>query len=200
MARFAIPLRPCVTLCCDRLQLYVIGDAPQSSYHQHQGPRTGSPRRERLSLTVPSGQSRFDNDGYDARSDAMPEATHTDQPWSYITFLLSGDTKLLPVRHTSRARSNFASAQRIKVTVLERPRPARTSAVVSWRDLTACCYWEQLWQRCRARKRGFCALTGTEIAVGDDVYRPQLVDPAPLNIDAMILASVMETIPLAKRI
>jgi uncharacterized protein DUF3331 len=130
----------------------------------------------------------------------MPEATHTDQPWSHITSLLSGDTKPLPVSYTSRARSNLVSAQRIKVTVLERPRPARTSAVVSWRDLTACCYWEQLWQRCRARKRGFCALTGTEIAAGDDVYCPQLADPAPLNSDAMILASAMETIPLAQRV
>jgi hypothetical protein len=93
----------------------------------------------------------------------MPEATHTDQPWSYITSLLSGDTQPLPVSHTSRANSNLASAQRIKVAVLERP--TRMSAVVSWCELAACCYWEQLSRRCRARKRG-------------------------LLLDAMILASV----------
>jgi hypothetical protein len=104
----------------------------------------------------------------------MPEATHTDQPWSYITSLLSGDTQPLPVSHTSRANSNLASAQRIKVAVLERP--TRTSAVVSWCDLQSAVIGSS-YGGAAARKRGFCALTGTEIAAGDDVYRPRLVDP-----------------------
>jgi hypothetical protein len=99
----------------------------------------------------------------------MPEATPTDQPLVVHESLLSGDTQPLLASHPSRANANRVSAQCIKVAVLERP--PRTSAVVPWRDLTACWYWEQLWRRCRARKRGFCALTGTEIAAGDDVYR-----------------------------
>ncbi len=126
----------------------------------------------------------------------MPEPTPSDRPWSYVTSLLSGNAQPLPVTYMSRARLNLASPRRVKVIVLERHGP--TSAVVSWCDSTACCYWEQLWRRCRARERGFCALTGTEIVAGDDVYRPRLVDPAPLNIDAMILASVMEAMPLGE--
>jgi hypothetical protein len=124
----------------------------------------------------------------------MPEATHTDQPLVVHTSLLSGGTQPLLVSHTSRANSNLSSAQRIKVAVLECP--TRRSVVVSRCDLTVSCLREQLWRRCSAQKRGFCALTGTEIAAGDDDYRLPLVDPVPLNLDAMILASVMETIPL----
>ena len=48
-----------------------------------------------------------------------------------------------------------ASCRRIKIIILEREGPLR--ATVSWSDPTTCCYWEQLWRRGRARKRGFCA-------------------------------------------
>jgi hypothetical protein len=126
----------------------------------------------------------------------MPESIHSDRPWTYITSLLSGEVRPLPVHQTRSAVYSPASRQRTKVTVLERQGPS--SVVISWCDSTACCYWEQIWRRCRARKRGFCALTGTAIVAGDDVFRPKLVCPAPLNIHAMILASVMDTMPLGE--
>ncbi|WP_410831445.1 DUF3331 domain-containing protein [Paraburkholderia sp. SIMBA_030] len=48
-----------------------------------------------------------------------------------------------------------------------------------------------------ARKSGVCAVSGQTIAASDAVYRPRLAQPALRNIEAMILASVMEAIPLA---
>jgi hypothetical protein len=125
----------------------------------------------------------------------MPEAIPSDQAWSYITAMLSGYFQTLPVHQTTRPRGDPVSRQRIKVTVLERHGP---SAVISWCDPTACCYWDQIWRRCRARKRGFFALTGAQIVAGDDVFRPRRASPAPRNIDAMILASVMEAMPLGE--
>jgi len=74
--------------------------------------------------------------------------------------------------------------------VLERR--SRTIATVAWSDPTACRYGEQIWRRCVARKSGICALSGQVIARGDAVYRPRITRHAPQNIDAMILASVME--------
>jgi uncharacterized protein DUF3331 len=72
----------------------------------------------------------------------------------------------------------------------------QTSATVAWSDATSCCYGEQLWRRGIAKKTGVCALSGQAIATGDAVYRPRLVQPAPRNIEAMILATVMEAIPV----
>jgi hypothetical protein len=80
------------------------------------------------------------------------------------------------------------------IRVLERN--GKTSATVAWSDATSCCYGEQLWRRCIARKAGVCALSGQAIATGDAVYRPRLVQPAPRNIEAMILATVMEVVPV----
>jgi hypothetical protein len=57
-------------------------------------------------------------------------------------------------------------------------------------------YGEQQWRRSIAKKAGVCALSGHVIATGDAVYRPRLVQPAPRNIEAMILATVMEAIPV----
>src|SRR5471030_2630779 len=42
---FARISRPSL-LTCPVLQFYVIGDAPQASWHQHQGPLVGSPTRK----------------------------------------------------------------------------------------------------------------------------------------------------------
>ena len=41
------------------------------------------------------------------------------------------------------------------------------------------------------------ALTGAEIAPSDEVFRPSSVAPVPVNINAMILASVLDAISLA---
>ncbi|MDN7179715.1 DUF3331 domain-containing protein [Caballeronia sp. SEWSISQ10-4 2] len=75
-------------------------------------------------------------------------------------------------------------------------RNKQTSATVVWSDPTSCFYGEQLWRRCIAKKAGVCVLSGQAIATGDAVYRPRLAQPVPRNIEAMILATVMETIPV----
>ncbi|WOD13659.1 DUF3331 domain-containing protein [Paraburkholderia kirstenboschensis] len=80
------------------------------------------------------------------------------------------------------------------IRVLERN--GRTSATVAWSDSTSCCYGEQHWRRCIARKAGICALSGQSIAKGDAVFRPKPVQPLPRNFEAMILATVMEAIAL----
>jgi hypothetical protein len=80
------------------------------------------------------------------------------------------------------------------VRVLERNR--QTSATVAWSDATSCCYGEQSWRRCVAKRAGVCALSGQAIATGDAVYRPRRRNPAPRNIEAMILATVMQDFPL----
>lgn len=126
----------------------------------------------------------------------MSEATHADRPWAHVTSLLSGNAQPLPHAARSETKPIATSRLRIRIIVLERHSPL--SAAVSWSDPTTCCYWEQLWRRCRARKRGFCALSGTRINVGDEVFRPRHSSPAPANIDAMILASVMEAMPLGE--
>jgi hypothetical protein len=84
------------------------------------------------------------------------------------------------------------------IRVLERN--GQTSATVAWSDPTSCCYGEQIWRRCIAKKGGVCALSGQVIATGDAVYRPRRLKPAPRNIEAMILATVMQAIPLEEAV
>nr|WP_240975840.1 DUF3331 domain-containing protein [Paraburkholderia aromaticivorans] len=84
------------------------------------------------------------------------------------------------------------------IRVLERN--GQTSATIAWSDATSCCYGEQLWRRCIARKSGVCALSGQTIARGDAVYRPRRARPAPRNVDAMILATVMEATPVEEAV
>jgi hypothetical protein len=80
------------------------------------------------------------------------------------------------------------------IRILERNK--HVSATVAWSDPTSCCYGAQLWRRSIAKKAGVCALSRQVIATGDAVYRPRLVQPAPRNIEAMILATVMQATPL----
>ena len=72
-------------------------------------------------------------------------------------------------------------------------RTSQTSATIAWSDSTSCCYGAQLWRRCIAKKAGICSLSGKTIAKGNAVYRPRRVRPIPRNIEAMILAAVLET-------
>jgi hypothetical protein len=126
----------------------------------------------------------------------MQKAGKTDHTWFHTMALLGLDGLTeAPRHHFVRAEYRTDSHQRCAIKVLERHAPG--AATVAWSDATACCYGEQLWRRCVARKSGVCALSGQTIAPGDAVYRPRLVQPPPRNIEAMILASVMEATPLA---
>jgi hypothetical protein len=126
----------------------------------------------------------------------MQEAVKTDHTWFHTVALLGLDGFTEAPRHRLvRAEYRTGSHQRCAIKVLERHAPS--AATVAWSDATACCYGEQLWRRCVARKSGVCALSEQAIAVGDAVYRPRLVQPPPRNIESMILASVIEATPLA---
>lgn len=124
----------------------------------------------------------------------MQDVIETDRTWFHTMALLSPNESF-QVSHGgavhAECRRDFYQTCAIKV--LERR--GDTVATVAWADSTACCYGEQLWRRCIARRGGICALSGQVIAKGDTVYCPRLVQPVPRNIRAMILASAMEAIP-----
>jgi hypothetical protein len=105
-----------------------------------------------------------------------------------------GEMRLPSVSSCVRPMCHEEYFSKCAVRVLGRSK--QTSATVAWSDATSCCYGEQLWRRGIAKKTGVCALSGQAIATGDAVYRPRFVQPAPRNIEAMILATVMEAIPV----
>ncbi|WP_053063813.1 DUF3331 domain-containing protein [Caballeronia mineralivorans] len=130
----------------------------------------------------------------------MQAPFEADRTWQSTIALLSSEGEIRRPIMSSRVRPMCGEDyfSKCAVRVLERNR--QTSATVAWSDSTSCCYGEQSWRRCIARKAGICALSGQTIATGDAVYRPRLVQPAPRNIEAMILATVMEAIPVEERV
>ncbi|MFM0055931.1 DUF3331 domain-containing protein [Paraburkholderia phytofirmans] len=114
--------------------------------------------------------------------------------------LLSGEGEMhLPIV-TSRVRPMRGDSYfgKCVIRLLERDSP--TSATIAWSDSTSCFYGAQLWRRCAAKKGGVCSLSGQTIARGDAVYRPRRVQPTPRNVEAMILAAVLETVSVEERI
>jgi hypothetical protein len=89
----------------------------------------------------------------------MHEAVKTDHTW-FRTMVLPGVDELIeaprhwPVRAEYRADLNRRCA--IKVLACH----GASVAIIAWMDPTTCCYGEQLWRRCVARKSGICALSG----------------------------------------
>jgi hypothetical protein len=130
----------------------------------------------------------------------MQAPTKADGTWQSTMTLLSskGETRL-PIG-SSRIRPVYGEgcSSTCAIRILERN--GQTSATVAWSDPTSCCYGEQIWRRCIAKKAGVCALSGQAIATGDAVYRPRRRNPAPRNIEAMILATVMQDIPLGEAV
>jgi hypothetical protein len=70
--------------------------------------------------------------------------------------------------------------------------PTSSTATISWRDSTRCCYGDQVWRSSRARTEGVCAMSGRPIRPGDAVYKPRPCRPARRNADAMILTSALD--------
>ncbi|MFM0395444.1 DUF3331 domain-containing protein [Paraburkholderia phytofirmans] len=123
-----------------------------------------------------------------------------DRTWRSTMALISNESEMqLPVvsgrTNPMRGEGKFSKCA---IRVLERS--GRSSATIAWSDATSCCYGEQMWRRCIARKSGVCALSGQKIARGDAVYRPRRARPAPRNVEAMILASVMEATPVEEAV
>jgi hypothetical protein len=130
----------------------------------------------------------------------MQAPFEADRTWQSTIALLSSEGEIrLPIV-SCRVLPMYSEGYFSKCAVRVLERNGQTSATVAWSDATSCCYGEQLWRRCIAKKAGVCALSGQAIATGDAVYRPRLVQPAPRNIEAMILATVMEAIPVEERV
>ncbi|MFM0394870.1 DUF3331 domain-containing protein [Paraburkholderia phytofirmans] len=62
-------------------------------------------------------------------------------------------------------------------------------------DPTPGSYGDQLWRGLRARGSGVCAISGRAIARGGSVYSPRCSSPPLANAGAMILFSVIDTMP-----
>jgi hypothetical protein len=126
----------------------------------------------------------------------MQATFEADRTWQSTMALLSseGEKRLPIVSDRARPKYNEGHFSTCAIRVLERKK--QVSATVAWSDSTSCCYGAQVWRRSVARKAGVCALSGYAIATGDAVYRPRRVQPAPRNVEAMILATVMEAIPV----
>ncbi|KJK17223.1 hypothetical protein UB46_35575 [Burkholderiaceae bacterium 16] len=126
----------------------------------------------------------------------MQIVSKANRAWFHTMTLLSPDGGIhIPRDQPARPEYRHDSFQRCAAKILERH--GQASATVAWSDSTTGHYGEQQWQRAIARNSGICAVSGQVIAKGDAVYRPRLKLPAPPNAEAMILASVMETIPSA---
>ncbi|HTJ91559.1 MAG TPA: DUF3331 domain-containing protein [Pararobbsia sp.] len=91
-------------------------------------------------------------------------------------------------RYQINAQDDGSHSARI-VNILDRL--SERTVAVSWRDSTSCHYNDQIWRVGIARQPGCCAITGMHIEPGDAIYRPIPTVPAPLNAQAMILASAL---------
>ncbi|CAM2148957.1 DUF3331 domain-containing protein [Pararobbsia alpina] len=119
-------------------------------------------------------------------STAGPECTkHT---VSASRSLASRDAANDRRRYQIDAQDDGSHSARI-VNVLDRL--SERTVAVSWRDSTSCHYNDQIWRVGIARQPGCCAITGMHIEPGDAIYRPIPTVPAPLNAQAMILASAL---------
>jgi hypothetical protein len=76
----------------------------------------------------------------------------------------------------------------ITVHILETS--ARNKILVSWRESGLCNYTEQTWHLHRAKKTGYCALSGQPVQRGDEVYQPI---GKPVNHDTYILADIVKS-------
>jgi Domain of unknown function (DUF3331) len=114
--------------------------------------------------------------------------------------LLSGIGEMHLPTVSSRVRPMLGDCYPRKCVIRLLERTSLTSATVAWSDSTSCYYGAQLWRRCVSKKAGVCSLTGQTIAKGDAVYRPRRVEPVPRNIEAMILAAVLETVSVEEGI
>lgn len=83
----------------------------------------------------------------------------------------------------------------VAITILERI--SAKSALISWSDARYGHLGAQVWNACRARVPGACALSGRIINRGDAVYMPRKTHPAPINVGAMIIASLVQEAPMA---
>jgi hypothetical protein len=117
-------------------------------------------------------------------------------PWMQTIGLLSvpaGESKRCGhAPNESKSARHADGAARHGATVSLVDRPTSSTATISWRDPTRCCYGDQVWHSSRARTAGVCAMSGRPIRAGDAVYKPRPCRQTPRNAGAMILTSALD--------
>jgi hypothetical protein len=79
----------------------------------------------------------------------------------------------------------------ITIQILEAP--AKNRLLVSWRESGICNYTEQLWALRKAKRTAHCAISGQQVRLGDEIYRPV---GTPLNFATCILAGAVTLLPM----
>src|ERR1700744_1964899 len=88
-------------------------------------------------------------------------------PWMQTIGLLSAPAGGVKgcgsgLKEDNGARHMDGTALRgVAVSLIDRP--SSSTATISWRDSTRCCYGDQIWHSSRARTQGVCALSGRPI-------------------------------------
>ncbi|WP_082992307.1 DUF3331 domain-containing protein [Paraburkholderia tropica] len=117
-------------------------------------------------------------------------------PWQKTVALLASPVADVVDRQASakawHGRSNtlVGCVEGLVIHVIERLTPGHL--ILAWHDPSSCAYRDQEWQLSRARRAGFCAVSGRAIRRGEHVYRPRPARPRPLNSRAMIHLLVFE--------
>lgn len=125
----------------------------------------------------------------------MTQPAIADRAWFHTMALLSPQAPIAaPQSRVGRHGRYRDTRGPSSIRLLERH--GAIGATVAWSDPTSGCYGEQLWRRCIARRSGHCVLSGMSIARGDAVYCPRKGNPLPSNSEAMILAVVLEALPV----
>ncbi|MBN3852184.1 MULTISPECIES: DUF3331 domain-containing protein [unclassified Paraburkholderia] len=115
---------------------------------------------------------------------------NTGNAWQYTLTLLGGGSVLHGLDAAHHETVDAVPARRANLAFVDVCKDNLIS--VSWSDPTSGHYTEQLWRLCIARKRGICALTGSDIQRGDKIYRPFSRGAAPGNANWAVLASALD--------
>ena len=67
-----------------------------------------------------------------------------------------------------------------------------TTIGISWLDLTACRFIDQIWRIGIAQRSGICASTRAAIRTCDHIYRPTHIRPLPVNSNLLTRAAIVE--------
>ena len=118
----------------------------------------------------------------------MEDRTIDLERWCNIVGSLTG----IPPFSVALRPSQYMKSTACRVEVLAKP--SSITATISWRDPTGCRYDEQSWRRGMSKFSGTCALTGSPIRSGDEIYRPEPMLRTPLNAAQMILAQAIRHI------
>lgn len=106
-------------------------------------------------------------------------------------------------------KKRFRPRKRVRSDTIEpaeiKPPPARIAVLewlssktlsVCWSDPRTGHYADQVWRLGVARMNARCVLTGTQIRLGDSVFRPRASENySPANKERMILASAVSDYP-----